>query len=387
MQTLLLITFIILTYTYLGYGLVMMIYNRRRKKAAELVFEKNESSLPVVSVLIPAFNEEDIIEKKIQNTIDLEYPQTKKYIYVITDGSTDSTYAKAKNFKNVVVLHDQERKGKVGAINRAMDLIHSELTVSTDANTCLNSEALLELVKHFNDPKVAAVSGEKKIINNNAEDATASGEGLYWKYESFLKRLDSNVNTMVGAAGELIAYRTCLFRKIPENSIIEDFIMTMTLAVKGFKVAYEPKAYALESSSASIKEELKRKVRIAAGGFQAIRHFAHLLTPSNFNFLSFQYLSHRVLRWTIAPLSLLVFFFSNMMLMGHSDFFTWMGILHISFYLMATLGYLFKRIKVSFKVLHVPFYFCMMNYAVLAGFIKYLKGNQQVTWEKSVRRA
>ncbi len=385
METLLIASFLILFYTYIGYGLLMWIavqFKKRIKTASRL----SEDQLPSVAVLVPAFNEENYIEEKIKNAISLNYPEEKKSIYVVTDGSTDRTMEIVKHYKEVTLLHSNKRRGKVGAVNRAMELIHEEITISTDANTLLNESSLRELVNHFADPKVAAVSGEKKISLEKAEDANGAGEGIYWKYESALKRLDSDINTMVGAAGELIAYRTDSYERIPENTIIEDFYMTMKLADQGFKVAYEPKAFAMEKPSASVKEELKRKVRISAGAFQAIIRLRHLLNPFKLNMLSFQYISHRVMRWTIAPISLITLFISNMLLIGEAELYTQLAFLQLAFYVMAGLGFLLKRYKLTVKILHIPYYFCMMNYAVVAGFFRFLKGRQTVTWEKALRR-
>ena len=262
METLLITSFLILFYSYVGYGVVLWILSRSKRKSNSIDEVNDNQDLPTLAVLIPAYNEEDVIEEKIVNTIELDYPQLKKYIYVVADGSTDKTAEIVKKFKNVTLLYKEGRSGKVGAVNRAMDLIHAEITVSTDANTLLNNDALKHLVKPFSDSNVVAVSGEKKIIGDRSENASGAGEGLYWRYESALKKLDSEVNTMVGAAGELIAYRSCRFEKIPKNMIIEDFFMTMRFVEHGYKVAYEPKAYAMERPSASVKEELKRKVRI-----------------------------------------------------------------------------------------------------------------------------
>lgn len=385
METLLIISICILFYTYLGYGFVMAFLARIKRKSKSSI--RSIKDLPSIAILIPAYNEEDFIEEKILNSMSLDYPELKKDIYVISDGSTDGTAEIVKKYRNVMHLQSDRRSGKVGAVNRAMDLIHADITVSTDANTLLNKEALIQLVKPFSDPRVVAVSGEKKIISDSAENASGAGEGLYWKYESILKKLDSNVNSMVGAAGELIAYRTNRFEKIPENMIIEDFFMTMRFAEQGYKVAYQPEAYAMEKPSASVKEELKRKVRISAGAFQAMVVFRNLLNPARFTMLSFQYLSHRVMRWTIGPLALMTALISNLALMGSSEFYANLAGLQVTFYLMAATGLLLKRLKLKIKVLHVPFYFCMMNYAVVAGFIRFMKGQQTVIWEKALRRA
>ena len=386
MQPLFAISLWTVFYTYIGYGLIMWILSKFKSSATSSQSLDTEK-MPTVAILIPAYNEEDIIEDKILNTLSLQYPQAKKSIYVVTDGSTDKTTALAREFDNVTVLHQDGRAGKIAAVNRSMKIIDAEITISTDANTTLNGDAILKMVRHFQDPQVVAVSGEKKVVSQDADDAAGSGEGMYWRYESFLKRLDAQVNTLVGAAGELIAYRSSSHEPVPENTVIEDFYMTMRFCARGYKVAYEPEAFAEEAPSASVKEELKRKVRICAGGFQAMYRLSYLLNPFRYGLLTFQYISHRVLRWTLAPLALVTLFFSSCMLASTSQFYWVFAALQTLFYLLAGLGHQFKQRELTVRMLHIPYYFCVMNYAVFAGFLRFIKGSQAVTWEKALRRA
>ena len=377
---------IILCYTYIGYGLVIGCLAKLRKTHALCDKTSHNASLPSVSVLIPAYNEADIIEKKIRNTLDVNYPKNKLSVWVISDGSTDETPDIVSRYDEIQLLHQDGRGGKIGAVNRAMSFITSDITISTDANTMVNEAAILNLVRHFQNPEVAAVSGEKRIRTQQKDQAAASGEGLYWRYESTLKRWDAAVNTLVGAAGELIAYRTKLFTPIPENTIIEDFYMTMKFCEKGFRVAYEPDAYAEEEPSASVKEELKRKIRICAGGIQAILALPGLLNVFQHRLLTLQYLSHRVFRWTLAPIALLTLLCSSLILASQGPLFMTAAVLQILFYTAAIAGFYLKRKKTKVRIMHVPFYFCMMNYAVYAGFARLIMGKQTAIWEKAMRR-
>src|ERR1041384_6800248 len=222
-----------------------------------------------------------------------------------------------------------------------MKMVKTPLVVFCDANTILNREALKLLVRHFKDPKVGAVAGEKRVIQGNSENAAGSGEGAYWKYESRLKKWDSELNAVVGAAGELLAVRTELYEEVPPGVFIEDFRLSMNIAKAGYRVVYEPDAYAKETASASIAEEKKRKVRISAGGLIEVWHFMGLLNFFKYGWLSFQYVSHRALRWTLAPLGLLLLLITNLLLLDR-PFFRIVLVLQVLFYVVAILGSLLK---------------------------------------------
>lgn len=380
------ISFAILFYTYFGYGILLYIWLKFfRKKSYEIGGYDNPRDLPELTLLIAAYNEADFLEEKIANCFKLQYPKEKLKICFVTDGTTDNSQEILSLYPDIQVFHEEERRGKMAAVDRVIPLIDSSVTVLSDANSLLNPGAMLQLADHFADPKIGAVAGEKKIRVGRVADAT-SGEGLYWKYESKLKSWDSELHSVVGAAGELFAFRTELYEELPSDTLIEDFVQSMLIARKGYKVAYEADAYAEEYSSASIQDELKRKIRIAAGGIQAVVRLRDLLNPFKYKLLSFQYISHRVLRWTLAPLALVFLFISNIFLLKGSGFYQLVFLGQLSFYLAAILGYFLERKKIRLKLLFVPFYFCMMNYAVFAGFRRYLQGRQSVLWEKAQRK-
>jgi cellulose synthase/poly-beta-1,6-N-acetylglucosamine synthase-like glycosyltransferase len=267
-----------------------------------------------------------------------------------------------------------------------MKLVDTTIVIFSDANTTLNKQALKNIVRHYQDPTVGGVAGEKRIFKKTEDNASGAGEGIYWKYESFLKRKDAEVYSIVGAAGELFSVRTKLYQEPAENIIIEDFYLSMKIAASGYRFMYEPEACAIETASANVEEEWKRKVRICAGGFQAMLKLAYVMNPFRYGILSFQYISHRVLRWTLAPLFLPLIFFSNLWLAFQgSSFFVLFLAGQVIFYALAALGYAMKDKEISIKGFFVPYYFSVMNVAVYAGLLRFSKGRQSVVWEKAKR--
>jgi cellulose synthase/poly-beta-1,6-N-acetylglucosamine synthase-like glycosyltransferase len=382
--------FFIVFYAYTGYGLVLLLLIKIKRAFTKLPAIA-EAPLPQVTFIVAAYNEEQWIEDKIRNCIALDYPPDKIRFWFVTDGSNDRTPELIEQFKapeglKIRLLHQPERRGKIAAVERVMPLVEDPVTIFTDANTVVNTAAVRHIVRHYADPKVGAVAGEKRISLGETGDATGAGEGIYWKYESTLKKWDSELYTVVGAAGELFSIRTHLFQPVPKDTLIEDFVMTMRIAAAGYRVVYEPDAYAAEGQSASIGEELKRKIRIAAGALQATWRLRSLLNPLRYGMLSFQYISHRVLRWTLAPLALPLIFLLNIYL-AQGDGWSYKAILaaQFLFYGMAFLGWLLERKQLKVKVLFVPYYFCVMNYAMYRGFFRIISGRQSVVWEKAKR--
>lgn len=385
------ISIFIVFYAYLGYGILLFFL----VKAKRLFFGKPEKA-PVgfevpVTFIVAAYNEEDWIEDKIRNCLAFDYPKEKIEFWFVTDGSNDRTMERVSQFpapKGVTIklLHQPERAGKIAAVERVMPLVRTPVTIFTDANTDVNPAAIHNIVRHYANPKVGAVAGEKRIKLGKKGDATGAGEGIYWKYESKLKTWDSELYTVVGAAGELFSIRTELFTKVPKDTYIEDFVLTMRIAQKGFKVVYEPEAFAAEGQSASMSEELKRKIRIAAGGLQTFWRLRELLLPFKNPVLTFQYVSHRALRWTLAPLALPVIFILNIILLQTGQpLYTYLLVAQILFYAFALLGYFFEQKKLKIKAFFVPYYFCFMNYAMYRGLFRLLAGRQSVKWEKAER--
>lgn len=376
--------FAVVIYTYFGYGLVLFAYLKTFRRKQKQV---TKDFFPEATLVIAAYNEQDFIREKIDNSLALDYPADRLSILFITDGSSDNTPEVIKEYNHLKLLHNNLRRGKTAALNRAMQHVHTPIVIFTDANTLLNKDSIKNIVRHYDDPKVGGVAGEKKVITENNGSATA-GEGIYWKYESFLKRMDSEFYTVVGAAGELFSVRTELFQEVEENVLLDDFIISLRVCLKGFKVAYEPGAFAIETSSASMKEEQKRKIRISAGGFQSMAMLKELLNPfKNFK-LFFQYVSHRVLRWTLCPLLLLVLFIVNAVLYynDNNPIYDYFFILQICFYLLALCGWLLANKEIKISLFYIPYYFTFMNLSVFLGFFRIIRKNQTVLWEKAARK-
>lgn len=373
----------LILYTYLFYFLIIVLASRITRKKP-----KNPDSItdwPEVTLVIAAYNEERFITEKINNSLSLDYPLDKLNVVVVTDGSTDNTPSLVKKFDTVKLFHEPARKGKIHAVDRIMKHIQSPIVIFTDANTTLNDQVIKNIVRHYADESVGGVAGEKRVTSKDADNASGAGEGLYWKYESRLKKADSDLYTVVGAAGELFSIRTELYQSPPPDTIIEDFYLSMKIVAKGFRFVYEPDAYAMEGPSATTEDEWKRKVRISAGGLQAIARLASLLNPFKFGVVTFQYVSHRVLRWTVAPIALIIVLLTNALLINASDFYFITFILQCAFYLVALIGHLLRNKKIPIKGFFVPYYFTLMNLSVFSGLLRLLKGKQSVVWEKAER--
>lgn len=389
MEILFWLSLFIVFYTFLGYGILLYALVRiRRIFKGKRIAPGLDQDFPTLTLIIAAYNEESIIEEKIENTLGLSYPKEKLKLIFVTDGSTDRTPDLISTYSQIKLMHKPERSGKILAMHRAMHEVDSEVVVYTDANTFLNKDALLLIARHYADPTVGAVSGEKRVMQDAVSDATA-GEGFYWKYESTLKKWDSELYSVVGAAGELFSVRHAVYTSVEPDTILDDFMISMRIAQQGYRIIYEPEAYASELSSENIQEELKRKVRIAAGGIQSILRLKKLLNPFHYPMLSFQYISHRVLRWTVTPFLMILALILNfvIVLQGGNWLYQLILFAQVFFYLLAFAGWALERRKIKVKALFVPYYFCMMNYAVLAGIRRYIKGSQSAAWDKAKRKS
>lgn len=380
----------IVFYAYVGYGILLFFLIKFKRIFSKKKQTTTDDYKPEVTLFIAAYNEKDFVDAKVKNSRELDYPSAKLHQVWVTDGSDDGTPDLLKTYPEVEVHHSPERNGKIGAMNRGMKLVKTPIVVFCDANTMLGNESIRRIVNLFSNPKVGCVSGEKRIYGKEKDAAAGAGEGLYWKYESTLKKWDAELYSVVGAAGELFAIRTELFQEVEKDTLLDDFIISLRVAQKGYTIQYDPEAYAIETASANVKEELKRKVRISAGGIQSVVRLSSLLNIFKYGTLSFQYISHRVLRWTLAPLSLLVMIPAGLalaineglFLLGFYSILFWLQIL---FYASAMLGWYLENKSIKVKILFVPYYFFIMNLSVFLGFKRYIKGSQSVNWERAKR--
>lgn len=376
MATLFWLCMAIVVYTYVGYGIVLylLVFVKRLATKAKPLADITDDRLPEVTLMVCAYNEEDIIAEKMDNTRRLDYPSDRLHLVWVTDGSNDNTNVLLSAYPEVKVIYFPERRGKAAALKHGIKEIDTEIVMMTDANTMLNPEAVKEVARLMQDPKVGCVSGEKKVMARSDSDEAAQGEGLYWKYESTLKRLDSELYSAMGAAGELCVIRRQLMTDIPDDTLLDDFIISMEIVKKGYKIAYTSNAYAMEYGSADLHEESKRKRRIAAGGLQSCWRLRSLMNPLRHPVVAFQFVSHRVLRWTITPVCLFALVPLNTLLVlsGEGIVYTIIWILQILFYASAAAG------------VRISKYFIFMNLNVFRG-MAYLFNNSTGMWEKAKR--
>lgn len=383
----------IIFYSYLGYGILLfLIIKIRRLLGIGKPFTGNDDYEPEVTLFVAAYNEKDYVDEKVKNSLSLNYPKDKVRHVWVTDGSDDGTPDLLRKYEGVEVYHEDARGGKIGAMNRGMKFVKTPIVIFSDGNTNLGKDSIREIVNLFKNPKVGCVSGEKRIINKDADAAAGAGEGIYWKYESTLKKWDAELYSVVGAAGELFAIRTELWQEVEKDTLLDDFIISLRVAMSGYTIQYNPEAYAIETASANVKEELKRKIRISAGGIQSVLRLRSLLNVFKFGTLSFQYISHRVLRWTLTPLLLLCIIPINLILalqsgMDITNFYTVLFYGQVLFYVAALIGWFLENHKIKVKLLFVPYYFFIMNLSVFLGFKRYLKGSQSVNWARAKRGA
>ena len=381
---------LIVFYTYIGYGILLYIIIRLKRffrgKPREAVLPPDEE-LPDMTLLICAYNEEDVVAEKMKNTLAIDYPKDKFRIMWVTDGSNDHTNELLKAYPEVDIVFSPERRGKSAALKHGLRELKTRYVAFTDANTMLNPGAMKEIARQFMDPTVGCVSGEKRVMAKKDGDMAAEGEGLYWRYESTLKRWDSELYSTMGAAGELYAIDPTLVREVPDEALLDDFMMSMYVVEAGKRIAYAPDAYAQEYGSANIFEESKRKRRIAAGGLQSIWWLRRMLNPMRQPLVTFQYVSHRVLRWSVTPVAMIILLIVNGLLsfMGAGLFYDIILILQILFYTMALIGWLSSRYGHKNKILYTIYYFVFMNINVFRGMAYLRTHGKSGAWEKAKR--
>lgn len=386
-----------IVYVYLGYpALVTLLAQLRPGKAAAHGNEK--PGLPSVTVVICAYNEEQVIVQKIENTLALDYPAGLLQVVIVADGSDDRTPEIVKTFapRGVELLFQPERRGKLAAVNRGAAYARGEILVFSDANNMYEKATLLELVEPFADPAVGAVSGAKSILKGDG--ALGDAEGLYWKYESFLKVQETRLGSCTGVAGEILAVRRALYPSIPETVINDDFFIALSVIRQGARVAYAPRARSFERVSPTAKDEVTRRTRIVAGRYQAMMMtFTRL--PWRRPLVVWQIISHKFMR-PLVPFFMLLALLANLAaviwpgvsgqhaLLRLEAPFNWLLLAaQAAFYFLAALGSRFGTGKGLKKFLYLPTFLVNSNLAAVLGLVRYLRGKAPAAWQRVARRS
>ena len=376
MESIFLVLLVIIFYIYFGYPVILILLGFLKRSE---LFKKGDN-IPKVTLIITAHNEGKIIRQKIENSLSLDYPKEKLEIIVASDGSTDDTDEIVAEYENWGVKLEPlvERRGKTAAQNDAVSNSSGEVIVFSDANAMYAKDAIKKLVRNFDDKRVGCVCGELKYTNLS-ESVAGKSESLYWKYEKFLKRKESQISSLLGVTGSIYAVRRALYVPLKQD-IISDFVEPLEIVRNRHKVVYEPEAISFEKASADMKTEFERKTRIVTRSIRGLFNERELLNPFKYGIFSIQLISHKLLRWTV-PLFLIGLFVSNLFLWDNGNVYRSLLIFQIVFYLSALVGWLFELIGSQIKLFYIPYYFCMVNLAALIGWFKYLTRQKEVIWD------
>jgi cellulose synthase/poly-beta-1,6-N-acetylglucosamine synthase-like glycosyltransferase len=365
----------LIIYTYVGYPLVTLIYS---------LFVKNlvnkQDIEPKVTFLITAYNEEKNVRQKLENTISLDYPKEKLEVMVASDGSTDKTDEIVKEFSDRgVILHRVEgRLGKTATQNSAVKISRGEIIVFSDAASMYDPGAIHALVKNYADPKVGAVSGMYNYLDENASSA-GLGKILFWKLENFIKSRQTRIKTITGCCGCIYSVRKDLYSDLPPH-IISDLVEPLTILKKGYRIVFEPSALALEETAGDTEEEFKMRIRVIVRGMNGMLFVRSLFNPFKYPFVSFQLISHKLLRWMV-PIFAIFALISNAFLITTSPFYTILFFGQLIFYALAVIGYIKEKQGIHKKIFYLPLYFCTVNLASLISMFKVLRKENIVTWQ------
>lgn len=377
-----LLTFLMLN-SYLFYPIIILILSKFR----QICLDYNTFS-PYISVLISAYNEEKVIEKRIRNILEQDYDLNKVEILVGSDNSTDRTneilQKLSDEFPNLKIFLFDIRQGKAGVINQISEKASHEILVFTDANTEFKNNALRNLVKHFSDSEIGGVSGKLTLIDKETHKREGVEEKNYWEFETFIKKAEGKLGILIGANGGIFAIRRELFEKIPiDKAVTDDFYISLNVVKRGFKLIYEPEAEAYEEVAKDIETEFKRKVRFAATNFQTIAFFKSLLFNRNI-LISYAFWSHKVIRWFL-PVILILLLILNAMLISENKIFEYLFYFQVSIYVLGLIGYLLNRFKIRIPILSLLTYFLITNFALLLGLFRFLQKRHSVIWQSTPR--
>ena len=369
-------------YCYFGYPLLLWLMAQLRSHPV-----RKGSYEPRISVVLSVWNEEDVIMKKIQNLLSLDYPKEKMEILIGSDGSTDKTVQIIRRFNDprIRLIDRPQRRGKMATINELVQAAANEVIIFCDARQTFAPQAVRELVANLADPHVGCVSGELVFQEKKEEGATAKGVSLYWSYEKFIRKQESRLHSMLGATGAIYAIRRELFVPIPTHIVLDDMFVPLQIIRNGYRATLDESAKAYDQAADSPREEHRRKTRTLFGNYQIFGLFPNLFNPLT-SPVAIQLFSHKLLR-VLIPFFLIPLFILNLFL-SSEQLYQKLFYLQITFYVMAGIGALSRYQKHGIfslisKICYVPYVFCLLNLSALIGTLRFLGTKQEVTWEKA----
>jgi biofilm PGA synthesis N-glycosyltransferase PgaC len=368
-------------YVYVGYPVLVDLLSRLRGRSRGSL--RAEPQFPSVTVIIPAHNEEKWIRRKVENTLELDYPKGKMEVVMASDGSDDATVAIAGEFadRGVLVVAFPTRLGKQEMLNRLVPKATGEIIVATDANTLLEPDSLRKLLRHFSNPEVAGATGRRVCIIQK-QSAPSVGEGLYWRYESWIKESESGMHSCLGAHGQLYAIRKSVFPRV--EKVGEDFFIPMkVIASTGQRIVYEPEAVAAIPAAANLSIEFERKTRAHVSFLLTLPMIRELLVPWR-SPVWWQLISHHVLRMVAAP-ALVLALAGSAILAPTNHFYLTIFLAEVVFILLAAGGAILATYGRRPKLLYVPFYFIFTNAALGLAWLRWPARKYDFAWQRTAR--
>lgn len=364
----------LVVYVYAGYPLLLVVLGRL---GAGRPWTRAEQK-PGVTLVVSAYNEAMVIQEKIRNSLALDYPADRLQVIVVSDASDDGTDDIVRRFAGtgVELLRMPQRSGKTLGLNTAVEQSRGDIVAFSDANAMYAADAIRKLVRNFADDSVGAVVGESTYAEALAESERQ--EGLYWRYETAVKRLESAIGSVVGGDGAIYAVRRPLYRPMTADAL-SDFVNPLQVVEAGFRCVYEPEARSRERAAGSFEREFRRKVRIVNRAARALFRMRQLMNPLRHGLFAFELVSHKLLRWLV-PLMLPPLFAVNCGLLWHGVFYRAAMIGQAAFYSLAIAGRMLRSWPSMPWMVSVPYYFCLVNAASALGLIDALRGKTYTTW-------
>lgn len=361
-------------YVYAGYPLLLLALRSLRGVRPIATADVE----PPVTLVISAYNEEAVIGAKLDNSLALDYPRNLLQVVVVSDACEDRTDEIVRSFagRGIELLAMPERGGKTHGLNAAVAMARGDIVVFSDANAMYGRDVIRMLARNFADPEVGAAVGESTYVDPEVESERS--EGLYWRYETAIKRLESAIGSVVGGDGAIYAVRRSLYQPMRPDAL-SDFVNPLQVVRGGHRCVYEPAARSYERAADDFSKEFRRKVRIVNRAWRALFRLRELLNPLRHGLFAVQLVSHKLLRWLV-PVLLVALFGATVAVAGKGGIYAFALAGQVAFYALAGFGYLLRRRPSMPSLLSIPFYFCLVNVASAVGILDAFRGKTYTTW-------
>jgi len=364
-----------IVYVYAGYPLIIWFFSHIIPQPVA-----TEQGSFKISIIIPAYNEEKVIRDKIKNVLNCGYPRDLMEVIVASDASTDRTEDRAGEFQaeGVMLIRFTERLGKSEMINQVLPSCKGEIVIISDADTRIDPGSIPELISRFTTKDIGAACGRRSVADT-LDAPAAIADGIYCRYEGFIKKHEGLLLSIMGADGSLYAFRRELFAPVPAD-VPDDFSIILHILSKKMGVVYVDRAISRQQVFSTLFQEYRRKTRTISRGIRGVIQARSLLNPLRYPLPSFQLISHKILRWLL-PIFLLLLFVSNLLLLGKEPY-SYFIIIQIAFYIAGGIGLMMESFNKKIKLLLIPAYFSLMNIASLSGIAMWISGKKQIYWNK-----